>query len=114
MAVIEAEIIWGVLPARPALTMVTYSSIEALAGGASLGMCGTLLLSIIAPSAATIVWPMKTSRSKAVVLAFSLFSLQLMTTSERTEGMKWSDVLGMKGIRAVMAARRSRLAGADT
>ncbi len=51
IAVIDAEIMCGVLPARPALTMVKYSSRLAVAAEASSGMWGTLLLSIRAPVA---------------------------------------------------------------
>src|SRR3954452_9165317 len=98
-AVIEAETIWGVLPANPALTIVKYSSKFAVTAGASSGIWETLLFSIIAPEAETIFSPMRMSRSNAAVRALSLTSLQDITTSERIAGIKCRELFGRKGIR---------------
>ena len=111
-AVIEAEIMWGVEPTRPAETMVKNSSSDAIATGASAGMFGILDWSIWPPW--DIFFAIRTRRSKAAVLAFSLTSLAEMTTSERMDGMKWRFVCDRCSTTTATAARRSRRAGADT
>ena len=111
-AVIEAEIMWGVEPTRPAETMVKNSSNDAVAMGAPAGIFGICDWSIWPPW--DIFFAMRTRRSKAAVLAFSLTSLAEMTTSESMHGMKWRLVCGRCSTTTATAARRSRRAGADT
>lgn len=104
-AVILALIMCGVLPARPAETMVMYSSSVAVTFGASEGMCATLLFITVPPD--FIFSPMRTSRSKAAVRAFSLTSFAEMTTSERIDGMKCRSVVGRNSTSWERAIRRS-------
>ncbi len=87
-AVIHADCICGELPARPALTIVKYSSREAETAGASSAMWAIFEFSMTVPLAEATFSPMRMRRSKADVRAFSLVSLQEMTTSDSIPGMK--------------------------
>ena len=104
-AVMDALIMWGVDPAKPAETMVKYSSSEAVALGVFAGIPGTFELMTVPPS--FIFSAIATSRSNACVLARSLISLVEMTTSERTDGIKWRSDDGIQSIIFAIASRRS-------
>ncbi len=107
----DAEIMCGVEPTKPADTMVKNSSSDAVAVGALASICGICDWSIWPPWA--IFLAIRTSSSKAAVRAFSLTSLAEITTSERIEGMKWRLDWGRCSITTTTAARRSRRAAAE-
>ena len=111
-AMMDALIECGEFPAKPAETIVKYSSREAGKFGKSVGMCGTREFTIVPPPC--IFSPIVTSKSKAMRRAFSLFSFVEMRTWGRMEGMKCRSLLGSIRTTWAMAESWSRLAAGAT